>query len=246
MEEKLILHRGYKGKYPENSFISLQRAIAKGLPTEIDIRLSKDGIPVIIHDENLDRLFNGSGKISDYKIEELKKFHYKEDPTQRLTTLKELCELMRKEENKKSVIFVHIKEIKDVHAVIEILEEYGLIERIRFFAVDELIEPFREIMRNKYPEYRIGLHLYENSSYYSEEDFRLFDFIWADEINSRWIDKSKVELAHRLEKPFYAISPELIKESIFNKDVKARWKELLEIGVDGICTDKPSDFLSLN
>jgi len=51
--------------------------------------------------------------------------------------------------------------------------------------------------------------------------------------------QEKVELAHSLGKPFYAISPELIPESIFNKDVEKRWKELLEMNVDGICTDLP-------
>ena len=60
------------------------------------------------------------------------------------------------------------------------------------------------------------------------------------------IDENKVNLAHKLNKPFYAISPELISDSIFNKNIQQRWKELLQSGVDGICTDKPNEFLSNN
>ena len=241
MENKLILHRGYKGKYPENSLIGFKNAIKEGFPTEIDIRITKDNIPVIIHDDILDRLFDSSGKISDYNLEELKRFHYKENSTQTMATLKEFCDVMEKDGNKKSIVFIHIKELKNIPTVISVLKRYNIDDRIRFFAVDELIESFKKIMRKKYSEYKIGLHLFENSSY-SEKRFKLFDFIWADEINLKWIDKEKVELAHGLEMPFYAISPELIKESIFNKNIEGRWKELLDSGIDGICTDLLSEF----
>ena len=244
MESKLILHRGYKGKSPENSLISFENAIKEGFPTEIDIRITKDNVPVIIHDDNLDRLFNASGKISNYTLEELKDFYYKEDSTQTIATLNEFCEIMQNEENKSSFVFIHIKKLKDVKVTMDVLNNFDLKERIRFFVVDELIEPFRKIMRKNHPEYKIGLHLYQNSPYYSEDKLKLFDFIWADEINFKWIDKNKVDLAHKLNKPFYAISPELISDSIFNKNIQQRWKELLQSGVDGICTDRPDEFLS--
>lgn len=55
----------------------------------------------------------------------------------------------------------------------------------------------------------------------------------------RNITKELVNLAHSVGKPIYAISPELIAESVFNADIERRWKELVEVGVDGICTDEP-------
>ena len=244
MEEKITLHRGYKGKYPENSKISFEMAFKENEDFETDIRMSKDGICFMIHDDTLDRLFNGSGKIKEITSDELKNFHYKEDETQKLCSLTEMCDLMN-ENPGNSLVFIHIKESEDIENVIKILEKYNFLERIRFFAVDEIEEDFKKIMREKYPKYKIGLYLPENSPKYNEENFKEADFIWADEITIPWITKEKVELAHSLGKPFYAISPELIPESIFNSNIEKRWQELLETGIDGICTDLPEKFKKL-
>lgn len=237
--EKIILHRGYKGKYPENSKTSFEKALEEGKNFETDVRVSIDGICFMIHDDCIDKIFNGSGKISDMTSEELKKFHYKEDETQRLCSLKDMCEIVKNSLNKKSLIFIHIKELKDIDAIIKILSQYDFNDRLRFFAIDEIEEDFREIMRRKHPEYKIGLYLPENSKNYNKELFKNSDFIWADEMTFSWMTKEKVALAHSYRKPFYAISPELIPASVFNSDIEKRWEELLEIGVDGICTDLP-------
>ena len=39
---------------------------------EIDVQLSKDDLPVVIHDDTLDRTTNGTGNISAYTLQELK------------------------------------------------------------------------------------------------------------------------------------------------------------------------------
>ena len=244
MEEKIILHRGYKGKYPENSKISFEMALKENKDFETDIRVSKDGVCFMIHDETLDRLFNGSGKIKEITSNELANFHYKENKSQRLYSLKEMCDLMN-ENPGNSLVFIHIKESEDIEKVIKILGEYNFLERIRFFAVDEIEEDFKKIMRENYSKYKIGLYLPENSNNYNKENFKETNFILADEITIPWITKEKVELAHSLGKLFYVISPELINESIFNSNIEKRWKELLEMGVDGICTDLPEKFKKL-
>jgi len=168
----------------------------------------------MIHDSTLDRLFNGSGKIKEKDSKELKEIAYKENKSQKLCSLKELCELIKNAENKDSLIFIHIKELEDIGYVIKEFGNYDFKERVRFFAVDEIEEDFKKIMKEKYPKYKIGLYLPENSPNHNEENFKEADFIWADEITIPWISKEKVELAHSLGKPFYAISPELIPESI--------------------------------
>lgn len=53
----LIAHRGYSGKYPENTLLAYQAAYAFGARwMECDIQLTKDCIPVVHHDENLLRM----------------------------------------------------------------------------------------------------------------------------------------------------------------------------------------------
>lgn len=76
-----IAHRGYSGKFDENTMLAFKKAIeynADGIET--DIQLSKDGVPVIIHDETLDRTTNGHGFVKDYTLDELKIFRTKSVP----------------------------------------------------------------------------------------------------------------------------------------------------------------------
>ncbi|MBE6062859.1 MAG: glycerophosphodiester phosphodiesterase [Clostridium butyricum] len=73
-----IAHRGYSGKFDENTMIAFKKAIEYGADgIETDVQLSKDGIPVIMHDETLDRTTDGYGFLKDYTFEELKKFRTK-------------------------------------------------------------------------------------------------------------------------------------------------------------------------
>ena len=76
-----IAHRGYSGKFDENTMLAFKKAIEyKADGIETDVQLSKDGVPVIIHDETLDRTTNGHGFVKDYTLEELKKFRTKSVP----------------------------------------------------------------------------------------------------------------------------------------------------------------------
>jgi glycerophosphoryl diester phosphodiesterase len=82
-----IAHRGYSGKFDENTILAFKKAIeydADGI--EADVQLSKDGIPVIIHDETLDRTTNGHGFVKDYTFDELRIFRTKS--VQRVQDLK--------------------------------------------------------------------------------------------------------------------------------------------------------------
>ncbi|MGB2054745.1 MAG: glycerophosphodiester phosphodiesterase family protein [Porticoccaceae bacterium] len=54
---KLVAHRGYQAKYPENTVLSLNKAIAAGgLFIELDVQFSADKLPIIYHDTNLQRV----------------------------------------------------------------------------------------------------------------------------------------------------------------------------------------------
>jgi glycerophosphoryl diester phosphodiesterase len=88
-----IAHRGYSGKFEENTMIAFEKAIEyKANGIETDVQLSKDNIPVLIHDETLDRTTDGKGYVKDYNLAELKKFRTKSG--EEIPTLKEFFELV--------------------------------------------------------------------------------------------------------------------------------------------------------
>lgn len=72
----MIAHRGLfdnQSDAPENSMKAFANAVEAGLGIEMDVQLSKDGIPVVFHDFTLDRVCGIEGKVCEYTYEELSK-----------------------------------------------------------------------------------------------------------------------------------------------------------------------------
>jgi len=68
----VFAHRGFSGKYPENTMLAFQKAAEVGSDgIELDVHLSKDRKLVIIHDELLQRTCGREGLVSDYTLKEL-------------------------------------------------------------------------------------------------------------------------------------------------------------------------------
>lgn len=69
-----IAHRGGLALGPENTFTAFEKALAEGADGfEFDVHLSRDGQPVIIHDETLERTTNGSGRVAEATLKDLQK-----------------------------------------------------------------------------------------------------------------------------------------------------------------------------
>ncbi len=69
----LVAHRGYPAQFPENSLEGIAAALAAGACfVEFDVQLSGDGIPVVIHDQNLLRTAGIDVEVSDTRFAELK------------------------------------------------------------------------------------------------------------------------------------------------------------------------------
>jgi glycerophosphoryl diester phosphodiesterase len=67
-----IGHRGAAGHAPENTLYAIEKAVALGADfVELDVRRSRDGHLVIIHDAHVDRTTNGHGMVADLTLGEL-------------------------------------------------------------------------------------------------------------------------------------------------------------------------------
>jgi glycerophosphoryl diester phosphodiesterase len=68
-------HRGYSLHYPENTLPALEAAKASGATTvEIDVVLTADDEPIILHDLTVDRTTNGHGFAADLSLEQIRRF----------------------------------------------------------------------------------------------------------------------------------------------------------------------------
>jgi glycerophosphoryl diester phosphodiesterase len=68
----LIGHRGAAAETPENTLVSLKRAMEQGVDRiEIDVHMTKDGRIVLMHDCSLNRTTNGHGEVRDYSLAQI-------------------------------------------------------------------------------------------------------------------------------------------------------------------------------
>ncbi|GGM22301.1 glycerophosphoryl diester phosphodiesterase [Paraliobacillus quinghaiensis] len=74
MKTIIYAHRGASKLAPENTMPAFELAYEQGADgIETDVQLTKDHIPVLIHDENVRRTTNGTGFVQDYTFKELQK-----------------------------------------------------------------------------------------------------------------------------------------------------------------------------
>lgn len=77
LRETYYAHRGLHDNRtgtPENSMEAFRKAVKEGYGIEMDVQLSKDGVPVVFHDFTLERVCGRPGKVCEYNYEELAQF----------------------------------------------------------------------------------------------------------------------------------------------------------------------------
>lgn len=108
----IFAHRGNSSVYPENTMISFRSAVELGADgIETDIHLTKDGILVITHDEEISRVSDGTGMVKDMTYEELQKFDFglwkdEKFKGEKIPTLNNLLDLL---EGTEMVLNIEIK-----------------------------------------------------------------------------------------------------------------------------------------
>jgi glycerophosphoryl diester phosphodiesterase len=96
----VVAHRGDWRNHPENSVLAIESAIAMGVDiVEIDLKKTKDGVLILMHDETIDRTTSGHGKPGDYTWEQLQQFTLKNEhggPTRQHIPTFEACMTLAK------------------------------------------------------------------------------------------------------------------------------------------------------
>lgn len=127
-QPQLIAHRGWSSVFPENSLPAFAAAISAGADEiEFDVRLTKDNVPVLCHDETVDRVSTLSGPVHAFTASELKHANIRMpagDIAHGLgfTFLQSALQLFLGTAG----MNIHIKESANPHAILEILAESRL------------------------------------------------------------------------------------------------------------------------
>jgi len=96
-KSKILAHRGWSAKYPENTRLAFRKALELGIDgLEFDVQLTADEVPVVIHDQTINRITNGKGEVSKMKYEDLERFRVgakgKAIPIQHIPSLQDVLD----------------------------------------------------------------------------------------------------------------------------------------------------------
>jgi glycerophosphoryl diester phosphodiesterase len=138
---KIVAHRGLHAEHPENSLAAFRVAAERGYAAECDVRLTKDGELIVIHDAVLERMTDGTGLVAESTLAELQSLHLKtsDGPTKEsVPTLRQVLDTFD------LGLFVELKQSQreDVGleaAVVRLLREY---ESIHEQVIIQSFNPF--------------------------------------------------------------------------------------------------------
>lgn len=257
----IIAHRGFSKKFPENTILSIKESVKLGLKfVEVDVSLTKENIPILIHDETLDRTTSLKGRVSSVSFDELiktdagswkgKNFKDEKIPSlekvlEYISTLKDVTLNLeiKKECYKKKLNGVSI----ETH-ILDLLKKYKLKNRVIISSFKfEILQEFRKLDSNL----KISILPMDNEIYsgkvsqYIEKikphsvNFSLeviSSLLYKDKISEKQIDYLReLFLSLRIQKK--------IKIFIYTVNNPKQIELLKSFGVHGIFTDEPDLFL---
>jgi len=231
-----IAHKGACAQAPPNTLAAFRRAAEVGADgVELDVHLSADGVPVVIHDATVDRTTDGTGRVADLPLAALKELDAGSwfDPAfagERIPTLEEVLETI----GGSLLINVELKAMPGARpgleaAVIGLVRRYGLEDRVLLSSFN----PFSlRRARQLAPDLPIGF-LYDASGL-----SRLARLVTAAMVRLR------AEALH----PHYRLAtPALVRRAhrrgrrvvVWTVNEPDTMRQMVEMGVDAIITDHP-------
>lgn len=128
-------HRGAAGVEPENTLRSFRKAIELGCDAvECDVRLTKDHVPVVIHDATVNRMTGGVGEIRRMTLAQIRAFRIGD---QMIPTLEEALELAKD----RMRVILELKEKHLARPLLAVIQRCGMMRDVVFssFSHEELV-----------------------------------------------------------------------------------------------------------
>jgi glycerophosphoryl diester phosphodiesterase len=144
---QISAHRGNASSAPENTLAAFKNALKAGAHfIEVDVRTTKDGILMIMHDANLERTTNGKGAFKLYDAKYLKtlsagKGYADSFENEKIPTLEESCQLIYEwnlTHKAKTFFYIDAKDVEP-KPLLSILKKYNLEANSVFYGTDDFL-----------------------------------------------------------------------------------------------------------
>jgi len=222
---EVIGHRGAAGLEPENTLRSVRRAIELGVDrVEIDVRVSRDGGLVIMHDETVDRTTNGHGYVSELTLNELRSLDA--GMGEKIPTLKEILEFTMG----KAKLEIELKVPEATEPTIQLVEELNAEKDVIVISfMHELLERVHDLN----PNIKTGALFFDVPKDILQRALKVH--ACSIHVYYRNVNSELVKGAHRSGLEIAVWNPNRIEEM----------REMIGLGVDAIGSDRPDILIRL-
>lgn len=232
---RIVGHRGLIRSAPENTLAAFSACIHLRLGFELDIRRSKDGVLVVLHDDDVKRTTDGKGKVADITLAELRKLDAgrwfgREFAGQRVPTLEEVFILV-KTLGIDVLMALDIKVDDDTLAgdVVALAKKHGVLQQV--VCIGLTIED---------PKLRARLRAADGKTPVAVLANRSEDLAKAlEEKNADWIYVRFIPTAEQAKHIHDQGKRIFIAGKLVAGQMPAEWSRAREVGVDAILTDYP-------
>lgn len=167
---KIIGHRGSMLYGYENTLKAFKQAKELGAEwVEIDIEITKDGVPILMHDETIDRTTTGSGRVIDMTYKQIRR--YTVDGEEKIPSLFEVLEFLY-EEN--MGVDIEVKSRIAFEKVFDVLKKMG--NRLPELIISSFWNNYIKEAKKEHPEYQMG-YLYHSRPSCIEYMLKEVDFL---------------------------------------------------------------------
>jgi glycerophosphoryl diester phosphodiesterase len=232
---QVMVHRGMSQAAPENSTAAIQMCADDFCEwAEIDVRLTKDGQHVIIHDDTVDSTTDGTGRVSDFTLEELRKldagsWFAKRFAGNRLLTLKEALAVAKGKIN----LYLDCKKIDPKLLAGEVITA-GMERQVIVYDSPTVLALVKTASNGTVA----GMTKYRPSM-----DFRAFVKDVAPAAVEIDADQVTADLCQRFHAAGIKVQAKVLGEKWDNPEV---WGKVIDAGVDWLQTDRPAGILFFN
>ncbi len=224
-----IAHRGASAYEPENTLRAFERAIQmRATMLELDIHLSKDGHPIVIHDAEVSRTTNCKGPVSDMTLKQIKELDAGKG--ERVPTLTEVIDLARD----RAKLYIELKGQRTPVPVVDALSSMAFMDQV---IVSSFYPWLIQKVKFLNPKIRTSILIRSEEQ---EADFVEWALaVAADYVHPCW--ENEIPTPHKLLTPDMIINirRQGLGIIIWQEDRPSELQELVKLGLDGICTNTP-------
>lgn len=225
----ICAHRGFTRSAPENSLQAVLDAIEAGFEVvEIDVRHTKDGELILMHDDTVDRTSNGRGKVESLSSAEFRntRLLWKGKPFASIPLLSSVLEAA----GKRIIVYVDMKTIR-IDLIAEAIKKHDA------YDWTILLGGKKEIIEIQKIDPRLRLHTIVNSRYELDSLLKAVTPVMIEV--SKIPDPGFIAYAHQRGLPVELDT--LVKADFFAVKLKLPflWKKIVNSGVDFIMSDFP-------